>query len=33
MKELTAQLKEQMEEGKKLDEEIKKNLAGIGYEI
>ncbi|HID43197.1 MAG TPA: SAM-dependent DNA methyltransferase, partial [Archaeoglobaceae archaeon] len=33
MNELTAQLKEQMEEGKKLDEEIKKNLERIGYEI
>ncbi len=33
MKELTAQLKEQMEEGKKLDEEIKKNLEGIGYGV
>ena len=33
MKELTVQLKEQMEEGKKLDEEIKKNLEGIGYGV
>jgi len=33
MKELTAQLKEQMEEGKKLDEEIKKNLEDIGYGV
>jgi type I restriction enzyme M protein len=33
MKELTAQLKEQMEEGKKLDEEITKNLEGIGFKI
>ena len=33
MKELTTQLKEQMEEGEKLDEEIKKNLEGIGYGV
>ncbi len=33
MKELTTQLAEQMREGKKLDEEIKKNLEGIGFEI
>jgi type I restriction enzyme M protein len=33
MKELTAQLKEQMEEGKKLDEGIKKNLEGLGYNV
>jgi len=33
MKELTVQLKEQMEEGKKLDEEIKKNLEDIGYGV
>jgi type I restriction enzyme M protein len=33
MKELTAQLKEQMEEGKKLDEEIKKNLESVGFKI
>lgn len=33
MKELIQQLKEQMEEGKRLDEEIKKNLASIGFEI
>ena len=33
MKGLTVQLKEQMEEGKKLDEEIKKNLEDIGYAI
>jgi type I restriction enzyme M protein len=33
MKELTTKLKEQMEEGKRLDEEIKKNLKGIGYEF
>jgi len=31
MKELTTALKEQMEEGLKLDKEIKKNLEGIGY--
>ena len=30
MKELTTELKKQMEEGKRLDEEIKKNLEGIG---
>jgi hypothetical protein len=33
MKELTAQLKVQMEEGEKLDEEIKKNLESVGFEI
>ncbi len=33
MKELTSQLKEQMEEGKRLDEEIKKNLESIGFKI
>ncbi len=33
MKELTTDLKKQMEEGKKLDEEIKKNLEGIGFKI
>lgn len=33
MKELAQQLKEQMEEGKRLDEEIKKNLESIGFEI
>ena len=33
MKELTTQLKEQMGEGKKPDEEIKKNLEGIGYGV
>jgi len=32
MERLTSELKEQMEEGKKLDEEIKKNLEGIGFE-
>src|SRR3989344_4867589 len=31
MKRLTAELSEQMKEGQKLDEEIKKNLAGIGF--
>lgn len=31
MKRLTAELAKQMEEGKKLDEEIKKNLEKIGY--
>ena len=33
MKELTARLKEQMEEGTNLDEGIKKNLASIGFEV
>jgi len=33
MKELTTALKEQMEEGLKLDKEIKKNLEGIGFKI
>ncbi|MBU1198875.1 MAG: type I restriction-modification system subunit M [Nanoarchaeota archaeon] len=33
MKKLTSELAKQMEEGKKLDEEIKKNLEGIGYEV
>jgi type I restriction enzyme M protein len=33
MKELTTELKKQMEEGHKLDEEIKKNLAGIGFKL
>jgi len=33
MKGLTTELAEQMGEGKKLDEEIKKNLGGLGYEI
>ena len=31
MKELTTKLKAQMEEGERLDEEIKKNLEGIGF--
>ncbi|MEM0135343.1 MAG: hypothetical protein QXU18_08990 [Thermoplasmatales archaeon] len=30
---LTTELKEQMEESKRLDEEIKNNLRGIGYDI
>jgi type I restriction enzyme M protein len=30
---LTAQLAEQFEESAKLDGEIKKNLAGLGYEL
>ena len=33
MKELTSELAKQMEEGKKLDEEIKKNLKRVGYEV
>ncbi len=33
MKRLTSELSEQMKQGKKLDEEIKKNLKGIGYRI
>ena len=33
MKRLTVELSEQMKEGKKLDEEIKKNLESIGYEL
>jgi type I restriction enzyme M protein len=33
MRELTSQLAEQMQEGKRLDEEIKKNLESIGFEI
>ncbi len=33
MKRLTAELSEQMKEGRKLDEEIKKNLAGIGFKV
>ena len=31
MKRLTAELSKQMKEGRKLDEEIKKNLEKIGY--
>jgi len=33
MKRLTAELSEQMEEGRKLDEEIKKNLGSIGFKV
>lgn len=33
MKRLTAELAKQMEQGKKLDEEIKKNLKSIGYDF
>jgi type I restriction enzyme M protein len=33
MKKLTSELGEQMKEGKKLDEEIRKNLESIGYEL
>jgi len=33
MKRLTAELSEQMKEGKKLDEEIKRNLEGIGFKV
>jgi len=33
MEKLTSELGEQMKEGKKLDEEIKKNLEKIGYEL
>lgn len=33
MKRLTAELSEQMKEGKKLDEEIKKNLESIGWKV
>jgi type I restriction enzyme M protein len=33
MKRLTAELSEQMKEGKKLDEKIKKNLSSIGFEV
>ena len=33
MKRLTSELSKQMKQGKELDEEIKKNLKGIGYEI
>ncbi|MDD5242431.1 MAG: class I SAM-dependent DNA methyltransferase [Syntrophorhabdaceae bacterium] len=33
MKKLTTELAEQMEKGQKLDKEIRKNLAGIGYEV
>jgi len=33
MKKLTAELAKQMEESKKLDEEIKKNLEMIGWRV
>jgi hypothetical protein len=33
MNELTSQLAKQMEKGKRLDEEIKKNLESIGFKI
>lgn len=33
MKELTSELAKQMEEGKRLDEEIKKNLKSIGFKV
>ena len=33
MKRLTTELSKQMEEGKKLDEEIKKNLECIGFKL
>lgn len=33
MRELTTELAKQMQEGKRLDEEIKKNLESIGYEL
>jgi type I restriction enzyme M protein len=33
MKRLTSELAKQMEEGKRLDEEIKKNLKGIGFKL
>ena len=33
MKRLTAELSEQMKEGRKLDEEIKKNLEKIGWRV
>jgi type I restriction enzyme M protein len=33
MKRLTSELSTQMEEGKKLDKEIKKNLEGIGFKV
>ncbi|MBN1155828.1 SAM-dependent DNA methyltransferase [candidate division KSB1 bacterium] len=33
MKELTSQLRQQMEEGRRLDEEIRKNLESIGFKI
>ena len=33
MKRMTAELSEQMKEGRKLDEEIKKNLGSIGFKV
>ena len=33
MKRLTAELSEQMKEGQKLDQEIKKNLESIGFKV
>ena len=33
MKRLTSELSKQMEEGKRLDEEIRKNLKGIGFKV
>ena len=33
IKELTSELAKQMVEGRRLDEEIKKNLAGIGFKV
>ncbi len=33
MERLTSELKEHLEEGNRLEEEIKKQLGGIGYEL
>ena len=33
MKKLTSELSEQMKQGHKLDEEIKKNIGSIGYNL
>jgi len=33
MERLTSELSKQMDEGKKLDEEIKKNLESIGFKV
>ena len=33
MKRLTAELSDQMKEGRKLDEDIKKNLERIGWKV
>ncbi len=33
MKRLTTQLSEQMQESKRLDDEIRKNLKGLGYDV